>query len=186
MGKKRRIPIDYRDEKVREEILERQRRGMWTPDQIASFARHFRLRPGMRLLDAGCGHGYCLRTYGPHCMPGGELVGFDREKFLGAVTAGEEPDVMLQMDGLRERLRVITAGHRSRYQQEVEAQCFNGPPIVNVTLDQEHLAEAISCCGSGLIRIEIAHRDADQAIMPVVIRGEDEQFKAVLQPQQGD
>jgi hypothetical protein len=33
-------PVDYRDAKVRKEVLVRQRRGMWTPEQVASFARH--------------------------------------------------------------------------------------------------------------------------------------------------
>lgn len=80
--KDRKHPIDYSDAKVRREILIRQRRGIWTPEQVASFARHFRLRPGTKLLDAGCGHGYVMRTYGPDCMPGAELVGLDREKSL--------------------------------------------------------------------------------------------------------
>ncbi len=75
-------PINYNDPKTRKEILVRQRRDIWTSEQIASFAKHFRLRPGTKLLDAGCGHGYIMRTYGPYCMPGAELVGLDREKSL--------------------------------------------------------------------------------------------------------
>lgn len=75
--KKKKTAIDYNDPKVKREILIRQRRGMWTPEQIASFVKHFRLRPGMRLLDAGCGHGYAMRTFGHYCMPGGVLLGFD-------------------------------------------------------------------------------------------------------------
>jgi ubiquinone/menaquinone biosynthesis C-methylase UbiE len=74
--------VDYSDKRVREDILVRQRRGMWTPEQIASLAAHFRLRPGMKMLDAGCGYGYCLRTYGHYCMPGGELIGLDLESNL--------------------------------------------------------------------------------------------------------
>lgn len=74
--------LDYGNPAVREEILIRQRRGMWTPEQIASLAGHFRLKPGMALLDAGCGYGYSLRTFGPYCMPRGRLVGVDRETEL--------------------------------------------------------------------------------------------------------
>lgn len=77
-----RHPINYSDKKTRHEILVRQRRGIWTPEQVESLARHFRLRPGMRLLDVGCGHGYALRTWGRFCLPGGELVGLDRERGL--------------------------------------------------------------------------------------------------------
>ena len=79
---KKKHPIDYSKAKVRREILIRQRREIWTPEQVASFAKHFRLRPGAKLLDAGCGYGYIMRTYGPYCMPRGELVGLDREKPL--------------------------------------------------------------------------------------------------------
>lgn len=74
--------INYSDKKTRHEILIRQRRGLWTQEQVESLARHFRLRPGMRLLDVGCGHGYALRTWGRYCLPGGELTGLDRDKGL--------------------------------------------------------------------------------------------------------
>jgi ubiquinone/menaquinone biosynthesis C-methylase UbiE len=74
--------VDYGDRKIRTEVLVRQRREMWTPEQIASFTKHFRLRRGMKLLDAGCGYGYSLRTFGPSCMPGAKLVGIDVEMQL--------------------------------------------------------------------------------------------------------
>ena len=92
MKKTKAKSLDYRDACVREEVLDRQRRTMWTPEQIASLAKHFRLKPGMKLLDAGCGHGFSLRTFGPYCLPGGKLVGCDREKVLldGAQRLAEE------------------------------------------------------------------------------------------------
>ncbi len=71
--------IDYTDPEIRREILKRQRRDMWTPEQVASLAKHFGLKPGKSLLDAGCGHGYGLRTFGPFCLPGGRLIGVDIE-----------------------------------------------------------------------------------------------------------
>ena len=88
-------PLDYSDPKTRREVLIRQRRGIWTPEQVASFARHFRLRPGKKLLDAGCGHGYIMRTYGPFLMPGGRLTGLDREPKLMATAKR-----LLRRDGL--------------------------------------------------------------------------------------
>jgi len=78
----RRQTINYNDPKVREEVLIRQRKGIWTPEQISSFAKHFKLKPGICLLDAGCGFGYILRAYGPYCIPCGMLVGFDIETKL--------------------------------------------------------------------------------------------------------
>ena len=74
--------IDYSKARIRREILIRQRRGIWMPEQVASLAEHFRLKPGMKLLDVGCGYGYAMRTWGRYCLPGGKLVGLDREKSL--------------------------------------------------------------------------------------------------------
>jgi len=75
-------PLDYHDPEIRKEVLERQRRGLWTPEQTRSLAKHFGLEPGMHLLDAGCGYGYSLRAFGPWCMPGGTLFGCDRDDAL--------------------------------------------------------------------------------------------------------
>ena len=79
--------MDYSRARMRREVLVRQRRGIWTPEQIDSLARHFRLRPGMKLLDAGCGFGYAMRTWGRFCLPGGKLTGLDRDKKLLAQAA---------------------------------------------------------------------------------------------------
>jgi SAM-dependent methyltransferase len=54
---------------------------------VTSLAKHFRLRPGVKFLDAGCGFGYAMRTWGRYCMPGGKLVGLDRDKKLLAQAA---------------------------------------------------------------------------------------------------
>jgi ubiquinone/menaquinone biosynthesis C-methylase UbiE len=79
--------MDYSRAKTRREVLIRQRRDLWTPEQVESLARHFGLKPGTKLLDAGCGFGYAMRTWGSFCMPGGELTGLDRDKRLLAQAA---------------------------------------------------------------------------------------------------
>jgi SAM-dependent methyltransferase len=79
--------MDYSRARTRREVLIRQRREIWTPEQIESLARHFRLKPGMKLLDAGCGFGYAMRTWGRFCLPGGKLTGLDRDKKLLAQAA---------------------------------------------------------------------------------------------------
>ena len=84
---RRRQSVNYRSAKVRREVLVRQRRGIWTPDQIESLARHFRLKRGIKLLDAGCGFGYAMRTWGRFCLPGGVLTGLDRDRKLLAQAA---------------------------------------------------------------------------------------------------
>lgn len=60
----------------------RQRQDIWTPEQVRNLAAHFRLKPGHRLLDAGCGYGHSLRTFGPFCMPAGSLHGCDLDPSL--------------------------------------------------------------------------------------------------------
>jgi len=103
MPSKKSRGLDYRDRAVQEEILIRQRQDMWTPEQIASLSGHFRLGPGMSLLDAGCGYGYSLRTFGPRCMPGGRLVGVDREgELLETATRLAEADGLAAAATFRE------------------------------------------------------------------------------------
>lgn len=100
---KRRHPIDYSRAKTRREILIRQRREIWTPEQVESLARHFRLDPGMKLLDAGCGFGYAMRAWGRYCMPRGELVGLDRDRKLLAQAAR-----FCSKEGLGKAVRFVT------------------------------------------------------------------------------
>lgn len=114
--------------------------------------------------------------------PGYWLV--DSKKLLEALDASEGDTTSLHVDGLRETMRVVTTGHQSRHQQELDAQCFNGPPIGDVLLEKSHLVEAVACCNSGLLRIEMANCDTDRESMPIVLRGKDEQFKAILLPKQ--
>jgi len=99
----RRHPVNYRSARVRREVLIRQRRGIWTPEQIESLARHFRLKPGMKLLDAGCGLGYAMRAWGRCCMPRGELVGLDRDRKLLAQAAR-----FCSKEGLGKAARFVT------------------------------------------------------------------------------
>jgi ubiquinone/menaquinone biosynthesis C-methylase UbiE len=70
----RKLP-DFRDEKIRKYILKRQKGEIWTPEQIESLSRHFKLKPGIKLLEVGCGMGLQLRNFGPYCLPRGELTG---------------------------------------------------------------------------------------------------------------
>ena len=69
---------DWTDERHRR-IIEEQRRYMWTPEQLARLATWYGLKPGMTLLDLGCGYGYVGSAYGPYVAPGGRVVGVDRE-----------------------------------------------------------------------------------------------------------
>jgi hypothetical protein len=49
-------------------------------------------------------------------------------------------------------------------------------------VDKALLLDAIVACNTGLIRMSFAYEPAEQRKSPIIIRGEDEQFKALLMP----
>ncbi len=127
---KRAFGIDYDNAEIRREVLVEQRKQMWTSEQIASLAKHFRLRPGMKLLDAGCGYGYSMRAYGPYCMPRGRLVGVDiKEKHL------KEAGRLVAKEGLARRAAFVKG---SVYELPFDCNTFD-ITIAQVVLC--HLAE---------------------------------------------
>ncbi len=83
----------------------------------------------MALLDAGCGYGYSLRTFGPYWMPGGRLVGIDRE--------AELLETALDLAG-QEGLGAATFQTGDVYELAFDADTFD---IVTAQVVLCHLAE---------------------------------------------
>lgn len=93
---------DWADDKHRR-IIEDQRRFLWTPAQIESLAAWIDFRPGMTLVDVGCGYGYIGRAYLPYISPGGRVIGIDREAPLV-----EEARARAAQDGLGDCFTFLT------------------------------------------------------------------------------
>ena len=63
-------------------MLVDQRKHMWHTDSIAKFAGWAGLKPGMKVVDVGCGLGYMGFTYWPHFGARGHYLGLDISRKL--------------------------------------------------------------------------------------------------------
>ena len=64
------------------EMLVHQRRFLWYPDSLDKFAVWLNLKPGMTVVDAGCGLCYLGYTYWPYFGQGGTYIGLDHSDEL--------------------------------------------------------------------------------------------------------
>lgn len=67
---------DWSEERWREMLIE-QRKIMFSDDTIEKLAAWLELKPGMDVIDVGCGLGYLGHTYWPFFGVGGSYVGVD-------------------------------------------------------------------------------------------------------------
>lgn len=94
---------------------------------------------------------------------------------------GTTDELRLQVDGIKETLTVSSSNaDGDRFSESIQVRGFDGPPIVDVCVSSSYLKDALTACLGGLVRLAFAR--TDQASSPVVIRGEDEQFKAIIMP----
>lgn len=92
-------------------------------------------------------------------------------------------DLVMRFDAIRKSVEAIATGRDgSSYREAVSARHHSGAPVADILVDGNLLLDAIRACNSGLIRMSFAYELADQRRLPIVIRGEDEQFKALLMP----
>jgi DNA polymerase III sliding clamp (beta) subunit (PCNA family) len=70
----------------------------------------------------------------------------------------------------------------TRYRTKVSARRYDGAPYIEVRLSKNYFMDAIRSCSTKLVRLSFEHSKKHQPSSPVVIRGEDEQFKAIVMP----
>lgn len=100
-----------------------------------------------------------------------------------AADTSSEGSIRLRIDSLRNQLELCARGEDGqKFKETVGARRFGGPPVVDVKINGRYLLQAVNACRSGLLRFGFAEDLGDQAVSAIVIRGEDEQFKAVVMP----
>jgi len=105
-------------------------------------------------------------------------------KKIDELTAAERID--LRINAMHEQLDVWFENDEGRkIHESIGARRVQGPSIVDVPINRHFLAGAIQACRGGLIRLSFASGKS-QPISPVTIRGEDDQFKAVVMPINGE
>lgn len=103
-----------------------------------------------------------------------------------ALEASDDEEVRLRIDSIEERLELCSWGDEgSKFKDTIPVRRFGGPPAVNVKLNGRFLSDAVFACRSNLIRLGFSEDLETQRTSPVVIRGEDELFKAVVMPIRG-
>jgi DNA polymerase III sliding clamp (beta) subunit (PCNA family) len=95
---------------------------------------------------------------------------------------GRAIECKLVIDRGREALTVSSITEAGeRFSASVPVRGFDGMPV-EVRLSIMYLLEALGACTGGLVRLAFTADVDAQATSPVVIRGEDEQFKAIIMP----
>lgn len=70
----------------------------------------------------------------------------------------------------------------SRYIEKISARCCGGAQRVDVEVRKSYLLDAIRSCSTNLVRLGFERGANKQHSSPIVVRGEDEQFKAIVMP----
>jgi len=103
----------------------------------------------------------------------------DLERVLRSATSD---DIRICMDGLRNSLSFASLTDGARYREEMAAKDFGGASTVDVVVNKKLLLDAVKACRTGLVRMEFNKDLLEQKTSPIVIRGDDELFRAVVMP----
>lgn len=100
-----------------------------------------------------------------------------------ASLGGSAEECRFSIDGRTETLTVASTNELGdRFTESLPVRRFDGAPLVDVYIGVQYLRDALSACTGGLARLAFNHDVDKQKTTPLVIRGEDEQFKAIIMP----
>lgn len=89
----------------------------------------------------------------------------------------------LKLDTMYDRLTVSGEDQDgTRYLEQISARNCDGAPYVAVEMNKKYMLDAIKACATKLVRLGFDHKRKTQPSSPVVVKGEDEQFKAIVMP----
>jgi len=105
------------------------------------------------------------------------------EKALrSVVAAGHKDRVEIRIDSIKEQLSIVSETEEGRKSAiGVGVKRFDGPTSVDVPIDANFLLAAVVASRGGLVRLGFALMK-EQGSSPMTIRGEDDQFKAIVMP----
>jgi DNA polymerase III sliding clamp (beta) subunit (PCNA family) len=109
----------------------------------------------------------------------------DSERLQSMLRSASGEVVRLRLDSMYEEVTISSQAKDGTYYEERDdnhVQRFGGASVVDVTINHEYFTDAVKSCSSKLVRMEFEHDRNKQPLSPIVIRGEDEQFKAIVMP----
>jgi len=110
----------------------------------------------------------------------------DRKELEGVlrkvIDAGHKDEIEIRIDSIKEQMRIVSRDSDQRESTATTgARRFDGPTSVDVAVDVNFLLAAVVACRGGLVRLGFASAK-EQGSSPMTIRGEDDQFKAIVMP----
>jgi DNA polymerase III sliding clamp (beta) subunit (PCNA family) len=114
----------------------------------------------------------------------------DKTSLVGVLTdamaVAGEGEVQLNIDALSEKLMVTAKGlDGDRFQKPITAKRFDGPARVCIVVNPRYMLDAAASCAGGLIQLLFDDGKDDKSMAPMMVRGDDEEFLAVIAPYGG-
>ena len=109
----------------------------------------------------------------------------DRERLEAMMEIALGHKLRLRLDSLSGEFIMTSEevdGTFHEIRDEKHLRCNGGAPYVDVTVFRKFFLDAVRCCSSKMIRLEFEHNPKYQESSAIVIKGEDDNFKAVVMP----
>jgi len=102
---------------------------------------------------------------------------------LYAMLGGTAETCRLQVNIAQQTITVSSENDAGdRYKEAISARTFSGAPVVDTMFNIRYLRDAVAATRGGLVRLAFDRDTKTQEASPLVVRGEDDQFKAIIMP----